>query len=88
MDIEEATKVQINKTKPKLACPPTQRAKNIFAPSILHKDNRGQQPRFTFSTYMFTCKHKCKYSFCCIVSRCGKVFNSVRNLNSHHLCKH
>ena len=65
MDIEEATKVQINKTKPKLACPPTQRAKNIFAPSILHKDNRGQQPRFTFRVEKYGNKIQYQKSISC-----------------------
>ena len=47
-----------------------------------------KKPRFTFSTYKLACKNRRKYNFHCAVIGCGKVFNSVRNWNSHHLFQH
>ena len=87
-DIEEATITKTNESKPKLAHPSSWRAKDIFAPATLHKDSSGQQPRFMFSTYMLAHRQKWKYSFCCAVQGCGKVFDSIRNWNSYHLYKH
>ena len=62
--------------------------KSTHAPAILRKDTIGITPKFTFSTYKLACKKRRNYIFCCTVSGCKKVFNSVKNWNSHHLCLH
>ena len=66
----------------------TQQAKDIHTPAVLRKVEIGKTARFTFSTYSLPSKVRCKYKLKCIVTRCGKVFTTVRSLNQHHILKH
>ena len=65
-----------------------QSVKSTHAPATLRKDTIGTIPKFTFSTYKLARKKWRNYIFHCTVSGCKKVFNSVKNWNSHHLCLH
>ena len=66
----------------------TRQAQDIHTPAVLRKVEIGKTARFTFSTYCLPSKVRCKYKLKCIVTRCGKVFTTVRSLNQHHILKH
>ena len=66
----------------------TRQAKDIHTPAVLKKVEVGKTARFTFSKYSLPSKVKRKYKLKCIVTRCGRVFTTVRSLNQHHILKH
>ena len=87
-EIKDASKHKNTKLRLRRVRQFQQSVNKNYAPSILRKDTSGKNPKFTFSTYKLAHKNKRKYNFHCVVSGCGKVFNSVRNWNSHHLFQH
>ena len=86
-EINEATKSKNVKPKHRVK-KLKQSVKSTHAPATLRRDTIGKTPKFTFSTYKLPCKKRRNYIFHCTVSGCRKVFNSVKNWNSHHLCLH
>ena len=45
-------------------------------------------PKFTISSHSLPQKKRKKYNFRCPITGCKKVFNTVKNWNSHHLSVH
>ena len=56
--------------------------------TIWKDTSSGTSPKFTYSSHKLPHTNKKKYIFRCPIMRCKKLFNSVKNWNSHHLSKH